>query len=113
MNTTINSAPLHKSSLHEVNIYLDEGDMYESRPMYEYILRYLMHEGIAGATMFRGAIGYGKRHHLHYPGKIGAVDDVPILITFVDKAEQCRKVTPHLKSILKEGLMYYREVEMM
>jgi PII-like signaling protein len=37
----------------EVSVFLDQDDTVHGDPMYEYLLRYLMHHHIAGATVFR------------------------------------------------------------
>jgi hypothetical protein len=90
---------------------LDDEDLYESKPPDEHILRYLMHRQIKGATMFRGYMGFGARHHLHAPGKIAASDALPVMILFVDEEANVREILPHLKQIVSEGLIIAHKVE--
>ena len=89
----------------QIEIFLDEDDLYKDRSMPEYIMRYLMHNNIAGATIFDGLVGYGHKHHLHFPKKIGNVDEHPFMIMFIDEEEKVNAVLPHLKEIIKEGLI--------
>ncbi len=95
----------------EVTIFLDEDDTHQGRPMHEYIMHHLMHHHIAGATIFAGMGGYGHKRHLHYPKKIGAADEVPLMIVFVDEEEKIQAVLPHLKEVVKEGLIIVKKAE--
>ncbi len=95
----------------EVTVFLDEADLFEGKPMHEHIMRYLMHHEIAGASMFSAMMGYGRKHHLHHPRKIGGMDEEPIMIVFVDEEDKVRAVLPHLKEIVREGLIVQKRVE--
>ncbi len=95
----------------EVNIFLDENDLYQDKQMLEYIMRYLMHHSIIGASVFPAIMGYGHKHHLHHPQKIGNVDERPVMIMFIDEEEKARRVLLHLKEILSEGMITVKKVE--
>ena len=95
----------------EVTIFLDEDDIHQGKPMHEHIMHHLMHHTIMGATVFTGMGGYGHKRHLHYPKKIGAADEVPLMILFVDEEAKVRAVLPHLKEVVKEGLITIKSVE--
>lgn len=95
----------------EVNVFLDEGDLHEGKPMHEYLMRYLMHHGIRGATVFAALMGYGHRHHLHHPRTIGGADEGPIMILFIDDAEKIRAVLPRVREVVKEGMITVKNVE--
>ena len=95
----------------EVTIFLDEDDRYLDKPMYEYIMRHLMHHQITGASIFAAMGGYGSKKHLHFPKKLGAADEGPIMLLFVDTEERVRTVLPHLKEVVNEGLIVTKRVE--
>jgi PII-like signaling protein len=95
----------------EVTVFLDEDDQHEGKPLHEYIMRYLMHHNILGASMFTALMGYGHKHHLHRPNKLGTLDEAPIMILFIDEEEKVRTVIPHLKEVVKEGLIVQKSVE--
>ncbi len=94
----------------EVTIFIDEDDRYQDKTLYEYIMRYLIHHDIMGASVFAAMGGYGHKRHLHYPRKIGAADEGPLMIMFIDEAEKVVTVLPHLKEVVKEGLIVVKEV---
>jgi PII-like signaling protein len=89
----------------EIKIFLDEGDRYEDHLMYEYIMRYLMHNGIQGASIVPVFAGFGHKHHLHFPKSLGNVDEVPLILMFIDEDEKVDAVLPHLKQIIKKDLI--------
>ena len=95
----------------EVQIFIDTEDLYGSATLHESILRYLMHHGIAGATLFRGVMGFGAHHHLNEPRRFAASDAVPMMILFVDEDERVRKIFPSLKEMIAEGLIIAHRVE--
>jgi len=95
----------------EIKIFLDEGDRHEDGPMYEYIMRYLMHNGIQGASILPVFAGFGGKHHLNLPNSIGSVDEVPLVILFIDEVEKVNIVLPHLKEILRKNLIIKTSIE--
>jgi PII-like signaling protein len=95
----------------EIKIFLDEGDLHEDGPMYDYIMRYLMHNGIHGASILPVFAGFGSKHHLHLPNSIGSVDESPLIIMFIDEDDKIEVVLPHLKGIIKHNLIVKTKVE--
>ncbi len=95
----------------EVQMFFDEDDRYENVLMYEYIMRYLMHHNIHGATLFAALGGFGAKRHLHFPRKIGTADEGPMMLLFVDTDENVARVLPHLRMVLKEGMIIKKAVE--
>jgi PII-like signaling protein len=96
----------------EVTIFLDEDDVYRNEPTHEYIMRYLLHHEIRGASMFEAVMGFGKKHHLHHPRKIGGADEESVMIIFIDEQEKVQSVLPHLKEVIREGLITLTKVEL-
>jgi PII-like signaling protein len=95
----------------EVKLFFDTEDLYQNTPLYEHIMRYLMHHEIYGATLFTGNMGFGSHHHLHEPKRIAASDPVPVMIIFIDEEEKVKRVIPHLKEAISEGLLVAHKVE--
>lgn len=94
----------------EVKIFLDEADMHENKPLHEYIMRYLMHHHIKGASVFEAYEGYGRKHHLHHLRELGTVDESPLMILFVDEKEKVNPILQHLKQVVNGGLIVAHEV---
>ncbi len=95
----------------QVTIYLNEADMHQEMALHEFIVRRLLHLEIAGATVTRGVMGFGKHGQVHRKRLFGVSDDQPVVIVTVDEAERIRAVLPELKSLVREGLITCQEVE--
>ncbi|MBY0506493.1 MAG: DUF190 domain-containing protein [Bryobacteraceae bacterium] len=101
----------------QLTIYLAEADrsqvdaVGESVPLHEAIVRRLLHDGIAGATVLRGVMGYGKHHRVHRSGLFGVSDDRPVVIVAVDEEARIRAVLPEIRTLLSEELITVHSVE--
>ncbi len=95
----------------QLTIYINETDMHGDVPLHEFIVRRLLHLEIAGATVNRGVMGYGRHGKVHRQRLFGVSDDRPILITAIDEEARIRKVLPELKAEILEGLMTVQEIE--
>jgi len=95
----------------QLTIYVNETDMSGEVPLHEIIVRRLLHLEIAGATVERGVMGYGKHGKVHRRRLLGVSDDRPIVITAIDDAERIRPALPEIKALVVEGLITLNEVE--
>jgi uncharacterized protein len=95
----------------QLTIHLKEADRSDDLPLHELIVRRLLHSGIAGATVLRGVMGYGKHGHVHRTRLFGVSDDYPILIIAIDESERIRAFLPELKTLIPGGLITLHEVE--
>ena len=48
-----------------MRIYMGESDKCQGEPLYEAIVKRLRMMDIAGATVYRGILGYGAKGHTH------------------------------------------------
>jgi PII-like signaling protein len=58
---------------------------------------------VAGATVLRGAEGYGAWNHIHTTRILSLSGDLPMLITIVEEAGQVREFLPQLDEFVSEG----------
>ncbi len=95
----------------EVTIFVDEEDLHESTPLHEYIMRYLMHHNIRGASIFAATVGFGHKHHLNRPRRLGGTDEGPLMILFIEEEQKVQLVLPHLKEVVRNGLIFLKTTE--
>jgi PII-like signaling protein len=95
----------------QLTIYLNETDMSGELALYEVIVRRLLHLHIAGATVVRGVMGFGKHERVHRKRLFGVTDDQPILVIAVDETERIQAVLPEIRAMVREGLVTLQEVE--
>ena len=95
----------------QLTIYLNEADRMGDIPLHEDLVRRLLHFEIAGATVTRGVMGYGKHGKVHRKRLFGVSDDRPIVITAIDDEARIRSILTELKAVVLEGLITLHEVE--
>jgi PII-like signaling protein len=94
-----------------LRIYIGQDDQWESKPLYESIVMKLRQIDVAGATVYKGVMGYGAQQRMHKSGFLGLSHDLPIMITVVDKEDKIRAVLPVLDEMVSEGLLVLSDVE--
>ena len=92
-------------------IFVDETDMWQDAHLYAAIVTVLERQGIAGATVNLGLMGYGRHRRIHRKGLFGMSDDKPVTIAAVDTEEKIRAVLPIIAPMLREGLIVLQDTE--
>jgi uncharacterized protein len=93
-----------------LRIYIGESDVSHHKPLYEAIVLKAREVGLAGATVLRGAMGFGASSHLHTAKILRLSMDLPVLIEIVDTEEKIAGFLPYLEEVVKEGLVTLEEV---
>ncbi len=88
-----------------LRIFVDEGKRHEGRLLYEAIVEICRDEGIAGATVLRGILGYGAAQKIHSQRVLRLSADLPVVIEVVDSPENIDRVLPRLEELIDDGLM--------
>ena len=88
-----------------LRIFIGESDRYEHRPLYEAIVLRARELHLAGATVLRGPMGFGKSSHLHTAKILRLSMDLPIVIEIVDSAEKVNAFLPVLDKMMGGGLV--------
>lgn len=95
----------------QLTVYVDETDLSGELPLYEVIVRRLLHLNVAGATVYRGMMGYGSHGRVHRQRLFGVSDDRPMVIVAIDNAAKIREVVKEIRGLVKEGLVTVSPVE--
>ena len=96
---------LKKGPAKKVTIYLNEDTRYHLESLYEAILRFLMHKGVAGATASRAMAGFGAHHLLHTPNIEVLAEHLPVRVEFVEAADKVEELLPTLYDMVTDGLI--------
>lgn len=94
-----------------LRIFIDEDDQYEGAPLYEKIVLKARAAGLAGATVLRGPLGYGKSSQLHTAKILRLSLDLPMLIEIVDRDEKIQWFLPVLDGMIGGGLVTLEKVQ--
>ena len=93
-----------------IRLYIGESDRYGNQPMYRAIVQMLRSEGIAGATVVRGVMGFGANSVLKTANLLRLSEDLPMIIEVVDSRENIDRVLPKLDSMMEEGMITLERV---
>jgi hypothetical protein len=94
-----------------LRIFIGEGDRWHGKPLYEAIVARAREEGLAGATVLRGLMGFGAKSRIHTAKVLRLSEDLPIVVEIVDRAEQISKFMPLLDEMVADGLVTLERVQ--
>src|SRR5262245_12137554 len=94
-----------------LRVFIGESDRWEHQPLYQAIVQKARELGLAGATVFRGPMGFGANSRLHTATILRLSDDLPIVIEIVDSAEKIDLLLLHLDEMVTEGLVTIEDVQ--
>lgn len=95
-----------------MRVFLGEADESGGKPLYDAIVDRLRSMEIAGATVYRGILGYGAKGHTHRKSFFHLSRDLPIVISVVDSAAKIDTAVVEVEKMLGDGLIVVSDVEM-
>lgn len=99
------------SQAKRLRIYIGESDRWNRRSLYQAIVEKAKELDMAGATVFRGLLGYGADKRIRTASIVDLSSDLPILVEIIDSEEYIAKLLPYLDEMLKKGLVTIDDVE--
>jgi PII-like signaling protein len=94
-----------------MRIYMGESDKWQGEHLYEAIVKRLRSMDIAGATVYRGILGYGVKGHTHKSGHLPFSHDLPVMISVVDSDEKLAKAVTEIESMMQDGIIVFSDVD--
>jgi len=94
-----------------LRVFIGESDRFEGRPLYEAIVLKAREASMAGATVLRGPLSFGRSSRMHSAKVLRLSDNLPIVIEIVDSQEQIDKFLPILDSMIGSGLVTLGKVQ--
>jgi PII-like signaling protein len=88
-----------------LRIFIGESDRWKHQPLYEAIVIRARELQLAGATVLRGSMGFGKSSRLHTAKILRLSADLPIIIEIVDTEEKVNAFLPALDEMMGGGLV--------
>lgn len=96
-----------------LRIFFGEADMFDGKPLYEAIVLKAREMGLAGATVLRGPMGFGKSSRLHTSKILRLSEDLPLIIEIVDSEEKIDIFLPVLNDMMGSGLVTLEKVQVL
>ena len=94
-----------------ITVFVGESDQVHHRPLYTEVVHRAHAAGLAGASVFRGAEGYGATNHIHTTRLLSLSGDLPMMIVIVDTHEKVTRFLPELSHLVTQGLIVVDEVD--
>ena len=94
-----------------MRIYFGENDKWNDKPLHEALLEALRANEIAGATVYRGILGYGANRRIHPDRALSLSHDRPIMMSVIDTEEKLRVLTTILDKMIQQGLVVLSDVD--
>ena len=96
-----------------LRIFLGESDRWEHQPLYEAIVLKARETHLAGATVLRGPMGFGKSSRLHTAKILRLSIDLPLVIEIVDSEDKINAFLPTLDQMIGGGLVTLEKVKVL
>jgi PII-like signaling protein len=93
-----------------LRVFIGESDRWQHKPLYEAIVLKARELHLAGATVVRGSMGFGKSSRLHTAKILRLSMDLPVIIEIVDSEENIQSFLPALDEMIKGGLVTLEQV---
>lgn len=88
-----------------MRIHIGERDKHKGKPLYAAIVELLRAQHYAGATVYRGIMGFGASSTVHTDRIEVLSMDLPIIVECIETAERIDAILPVLDEMIGGGLI--------
>jgi PII-like signaling protein len=88
-----------------LRVFIGEADKWHGEPLYDAIVKKLRMLDVAGATVYRGILGYGAKGHQHKKSFFHVSKDMPIMVSVIDDPEKIAAAAEAIEGMLADGLI--------
>ena len=96
-----------------LRIFLGEDDRADGRPLYEAIVLKARDMHLAGATVLRGPLGFGRTSRLHTAKILRLSEDLPVVVEIVDAEERINALIEAIEPMMSGGLVTLERVQVL
>ncbi len=86
-----------------LRIFLGESDKIGHAPLHEVIVREARAAGLAGATAWRGMLGFGASSRVRTAKILDLSTDLPLIVEIVDQEEKIDQFLPKIHDLFEES----------
>src|SRR5262249_44638959 len=94
-----------------LRIFVGEQDQYQGEPLFRAIVLKARELHLAGATVFRGPLGFGRSSHLHSSEIFRLSVDLPMVIEIVDTEQNIQNFLTAVEGMIGAGLITLERVQ--
>jgi hypothetical protein len=86
-----------------LRIFIGETDHLHHIPVYEKIVSEARKQNLAGATVYKGIMGFGGNSRIHRAKFLEMSEDLPLVIEIVDSQSKIEQFIPIVDKIFEES----------
>ena len=86
-----------------LRIFLGESDNFQQKPLYETIVFEAKKQGLSGATVIRGIMGFGPNSKIHTAKLFDISSDLPVIVEIVDTLENINLFVKFVEQLFEES----------
>ena len=86
-----------------LRIFLGESDKIDGQPLYEAIVFEAKKQGLSGATVTKGVMGFGPNSNVHTTKLFEISSDLPFIIEIVDTEEKIMSFTKIVENFFEQS----------
>jgi PII-like signaling protein len=94
-----------------LRIFIGESDRHDGKLLYEWIVQKARAEGLAGATVMRGMMGFGAHSRMHTFKIERLSQDLPVIVEIVDTREKLEQFLALIDNEIEEGMATLEQVQ--
>ena len=94
-----------------LRIFLGENDKADGKPLYEAIVLKAREQGLAGATVLRGPMGFGHSSRIRTAKILRLSQDLPVVVEIIDTREKITAFLSLLDGMVKGGLVTLEQIQ--
>jgi PII-like signaling protein len=103
---------LHPEEGYLLRIFIGESDKHAGKPLYEWLVLQARTQGLAGATVLRGMMGFGANSRVIHTFKIERLsEDLPVVVEIVDSREKLESFLAFVDDEIHSGLATLEKVQ--
>ena len=84
-----------------LRIFIGESDKVKHTPLHDLIVREARAQGLAGATVLRGILGFGPTSRIRTSRILDLSTDLPVIVEIVDEESKIEAFQPILSSLFE------------
>jgi len=96
-----------------LRIFVGESDRYQGTPLYEALVMKARAMHLAGATVLRGPMGFGRSSRLHSAKVLRLSEDLPMVVEVVDSQTKIDEFLTALNGMGCSGLITLEKVQVL
>jgi PII-like signaling protein len=94
-----------------MRIYIAESERWGEQPLHEALITALRANDLAGATVYRGILGYGVDGRIHKDKALALSHDSLMMISVIDTDEKVQSILPLLDRMVGQGFVVLSDVD--